>query len=41
MNASETFKEIWEAGQQGWELVGPIGYDIYLKRPKEVEDVHS
>lgn len=24
---------VMRAGKEGWELVGPIGYYIYMKRP--------
>lgn len=30
---NDLFSAISAAGEDGWELVGPIGYYIYLKRP--------
>lgn len=33
VHRNDLFAEISRAGKNGWELVGPIGYYIYLKRP--------
>lgn len=32
-HVNDIFRAISNAGKDGWELVGPIGYHIYLKRP--------
>lgn len=31
---NDLFSAICQAGKEGWELVGPIGYHVYMKRPK-------
>lgn len=30
---NDVFTAIARAGKEGWELVGPVGYYLYLKRP--------
>lgn len=30
---NDTFHAVARAGKDGWELVGPVGYYLYLKRP--------
>lgn len=30
---NDIFSAMQQAGKEGWELVGPVGYYIYLKRP--------
>jgi hypothetical protein len=32
---NDIFSAIARAGKEGWELVGQIGFHIYLKRPLE------
>lgn len=39
VHPNDLFAAIAKAGKDGWELVGPIGYNIYLKRPSQQEPV--
>lgn len=32
-DANDVFHAVVRAGKEGWELVGPVGYYLYLKRP--------